>query len=386
MVFKLKTKNGETKWEVRFRTNGRGSKEIRRRFETREDAETFLHSFKAHRLESQKSHSEVPNFEETTFKKESEYWVNIHKDELSPGYLYGVNGILNELLPDYGNLSPNKFHPGFLTSIRSDLLARGIKPATVNRKMNVITSILNFSAKQLRIPFSPTAHFRQLKETRDDIQCLTEEEAISFLSFANKKYPRETSKRWIYVVYLLALNAGPRAGEIWGLKPRDIIENGEVIDIQRQFDILKRAFRTTKGKENRRIPCNQELFDELQGLILNDKITADRTIFQASNRNPVGHDNFVFRSFKPDLQEWGGCSIRFHDLRHTAITLMISKGIDLKTVQEIAGHKDIKTTMNYVHLVAEKIRQTARIFSLSPKAEDSSNESRHRHLKLIHSV
>ncbi len=210
-----------------------------------------------------------------------------------------------------------------------------------------------------------TARFKQLKETRDDIQCLTEEDAIGFLSFANQKYLREGSKRWIYVVYLLALNAGPRAGEIWGLKPRDIIENGELIHIQRQFDILKRIFRPTKGKENRRIPCNRELFEELKDLIRQKKIAADETIFQASNGNPVGHDNFVFRMFKPDLLEWGRRSIRFHDLRHTA-----------------------------------------RIFSLSPKNESPPLKappelqaglqqnpqsaldcySKHSHLKLVHSV
>ena len=54
--------------------------------------------------------------------------------------------------------------------------------------------------------------------------------------------------------------------------------------------------------------------------------------------------------------------IRFHDLRHTATTLMISRGIDIKTVKEVCGHADISTTMNYVHMVAGSVERLSEIF------------------------
>ena len=62
--------------------------------------------------------------------------------------------------------------------------------------------------------------------------------------------------------------------------------------------------------------------------------------------------------------------IRFHDLRHTAITLMIAKNIDIKTVQSIAGHADITTTMGYIHLIHGSVNRVAQTFSVEPKAED----------------
>ena len=89
-------------------------------------------------------------------------------------------------------------------------------------------------------------------------------------------------------------------------------------------------------------------------------------IFTNQTGNPVNHANFVKRVFKKDLLEWKGKPIRFHDLRHTAITLMVAKGIDLKTVQSIAGHQDITTTMNYTHLVADNIQRVGELFSLTP--------------------
>jgi site-specific recombinase XerD len=71
------------------------------------------------------------------------------------------------------------------------------------------------------------------------------------------------------------------------------------------------------------------------------------------------------RRFKKDLELWGGKPIRFHDLRHTAATLLISSGIDLKTVQEICGHEDITTTMRYTHLIADNIKKVADLFSIT---------------------
>ena len=63
---------------------------------------------------------------------------------------------------------------------------------------------------------------------------------------------------------------------------------------------------------------------------------------------------------------WGGRRIRFHDLRHTATTLMIGNGVDLKTVKEICGHKDIATTMGYTHLLGDNLKNVARSFSIKP--------------------
>jgi len=62
--------------------------------------------------------------------------------------------------------------------------------------------------------------------------------------------------------------------------------------------------------------------------------------------------------------------IRFHDLRHTAASMMISKGIDIKTVSGILGHADIKTTLNiYAHVFdykkAEAAEKMAELIKLS---------------------
>jgi integrase len=59
------------------------------------------------------------------------------------------------------------------------------------------------------------------------------------------------------------------------------------------------------------------------------------------------------RQFKRLLKAAGARDFRVHDARHTAITNLVQEGIPLPTVQRIAGHSDIRTTISYVHLTDE---------------------------------
>jgi integrase len=75
-------------------------------------------------------------------------------------------------------------------------------------------------------------------------------EAIDFLRCMNEMHPKGSATRWRYVVYLLALNTGMRAGEIWGLMPKDFSKDGHSIYVVRQYNRVAKAFGPTKGKES----------------------------------------------------------------------------------------------------------------------------------------
>jgi integrase len=202
----------------------------------------------------------------------------------------------------------------------------------------------------------------------------SESEASDFLKSAANRYPPGSQSRWIYVSYLIALNTALRAGEIWGLKPIDLSDNGRLLQVRRQFNRVTLEFSQPKGKRARVVPCNESLAHEIRELLKTNRIGPDQTIFQNEKGNPVCHDNFANRQFAKDLRSWSGRSIRFHDLRHTATTLMIANGIDLKTVKEICGHANIQTTMNYVHLVSGSIERVAESFAIRPTQERREDE------------
>jgi integrase len=63
-------------------------------------------------------------------------------------------------------------------------------------------------------------------------------------------------------------------------------------------------------------------------------------------------DNLTKRSFKRNLKRAGLPDIRFHDLRHTAATLLLSRGVHVKVVSEMLGHADISITLRvYAHVI-----------------------------------
>lgn len=195
------------------------------------------------------------------------------------------------------------------------------------------------------------------------------EEAVSFLKFLNNKFPRDSLDRWVYVVFLLALHTGLRAGEIWGLQPIDISRQKPTIFVKRQWSTVSKSFEMLKGKRNRKnrqdlpyrhVPRSEELRLELERIISQRNIKSEQTIFCGDSGQPRGHDSFADR-FQRLQQAWGGRVIRFHDLRHTAITLWIHNGVNIKVVKEMAGHQSLQTTMKYVHMIGGSVEEVSEL-------------------------
>jgi len=369
-IRKIKTTTGETKWEVREHENGRGSKRVTRRFDRKVDAEAFVQDFKNEMKAKEKDPFAGISLKDRTFKEEAEFWFNDGKLRFTESHIKRAQGILKTVIAEYGNYTMDKFTPELLTKIQQAEKQKQLSNSSVNRKTEVITAILNFSTKLRRIPYNPSVGFRKLKRETKEMQFWNQEEAVSFLSKMNELYPEGSKQRWIYVSYLMALNTSMRAGEIWGLQVHDIAVEGTSIWVRRQFNRVTHDFGPTKGKKARHVPCSEDLLKELLQLIKTQKLKPTDTIFRNDKGLPVCHDNFSDRQFGKDVKAWGGKRIRFHDLRHTATTLMIANGIDLKTVKEICGHADIATTMNYVHLLSGSIANVSKVFSLKPMSKE----------------
>lgn len=367
-IRKIVRANKEIKWEVRVHENGRGSKRVKRVFDKKIDAEKFLFDFKKSMDDRSVKIFANCSFTDRFFREEAEYWLKDGELRFSPGHMVRVKSILQDLYLRYGDQKVESFTPEFLSKYQQLEKSKGLSNATVNRKTEVIVAVLNFSEKHRRIPFNPAKGFSKLRKESKEMLFWSEAEALSFLASVERAYPFAHEKRWVYIVYLLALNTGLRAGEIWGLKPLDIAESGKSLWIRRQYNRVSLEFGSTKGRKSRHVPCAEIVLSELRRWIAKKGVGMDETIFQNSEGNPVCHDNFTDRQFAKDLKQWGGRVIRFHDLRHTASTLMIAKGIDIKTVKEVCGHADIATTMNYVHLVAGAVQNLSEVFVVGPAA------------------
>jgi integrase len=124
-----------------------------------------------------------------------------------------------------------------------------------------------------------------------------------------------------------------RRGEILGLKWADVD--------------LKRAVLTlhdTKNGEKREVYINEQV---KTALIRMPRNAESPYVFCGSNGKPY-HD--IRKSFWTALRKSGIKEFHFHDLRHTFASQLVMAGIDLNTVRELLGHKDIRMTLRYSHL------------------------------------
>ncbi len=384
---KILNKDGTTAWIAYVRQGGRGSKAIKRRFSSYKLALDFVEQFNKDKKEIFEGTVEVGTFYGTTFKVEADEWLQYRSLRSSPGYFRRCKDNLDDFCRNYGNLEPNKVTLDFLGKLQGELKQRPGKKknstwsnASVNRYTESICAVLNYSAKHRRIPFSPVFGFEKLPKNSPEMLFWDEEEAKKFLTWTNNKYQDWNSKskfsaRKNYIAYLLALNTGMRAGEIWGLKPCDFFfdksDEGDTLFVRRQFNSILKDFAPLKGEsasdkdKSRHVPCPKQLREALESLVRHNHVKEDEPVFRGRDNRPMNHDAFADR-FERDAEASGCRRIRFHDLRHTAATLMLSQGIDVKTVKEILGHEDLTTTMNYVHLLGKKIQQVSRTFSVDP--------------------
>jgi integrase len=165
-------------------------------------------------------------------------------------------------------------------------------------------------------------------------------------------------------LYVLAVTTGLRQGELLGLKCDDI--DLEVGTLQ-----MRRILTTTKGgpvlsapktKGSRRtVRLSQMALEALTSHLDHQLGEIDRAaglwrenglIFASESGSPLSRHHVTAHRFKPLLRRAGLPEIRFHDLRHTCATLLLSNNVNPKVVSEKLGHASIAITLDtYSHVL-----------------------------------
>ena len=83
-------------------------------------------------------------------------------------------------------------------------------------------------------------------------------------------------------------------------------------------------------------------------------------VFATGKGTPLDAQNIINRQFKPMLKHAVLPTIRWHDLRHTCITILLARGMYLKYIQHLAGHASVQLTLDrYSHWMPSMGRNTA---------------------------
>jgi integrase len=162
-------------------------------------------------------------------------------------------------------------------------------------------------------------------------------------------------------MYVLAITAGLRQGELLGLKWEDVDLEGGKLQVRRT--LYKGNFTTPKTAKSRRTvkltvraveALKRHREAQLEESVPLEGLWQDYgLIFTTHVGTPVNRHNFYTRNFKPLLKKAGlPYAVRFHDLRHTCATLLLSKNVNPKVVSEMLGHANVTVTLDtYSHVL-----------------------------------
>jgi integrase len=156
-------------------------------------------------------------------------------------------------------------------------------------------------------------------------------------------------------LYVLAITTGMRQGELLGLMWKDIDLNARTLKVNRSvYDGVISPPKTSAGRRTIRL-SKLAIAALKQHKINAAKLRISEWVFPNANGKTIGYQNLHNRSWKPLLRKAGlPHSIRFHDLRHSCISLLLARAVPVKVVSEMAGHADVSITLSaYGHVLSD---------------------------------
>jgi integrase len=164
-------------------------------------------------------------------------------------------------------------------------------------------------------------------------------------------------------LYVVAVTTGMRQGELLALRWSDVDLGVRTVRVRATLMETKSGFEFAEPKSARsRRQISLTLTASAarrrhragqlkQRMRLGPSWTDHDLVFASEVGGPLDGSNILRRSFHPLLRRAGLPRVRFHDLRHSAATLMLSRGVPLKIVSEILGHSQISITADtYMHV------------------------------------
>jgi integrase len=162
----------------------------------------------------------------------------------------------------------------------------------------------------------------------------------------------------LYALYVLAAHTGMRQGELLGLKWDALDMDRGTVEVRTNLQRTKAGLELGEPKSRRsrrRISINRTVVQALrehrirqfeEELSSGPAWRDQRFVFSNEVGGPIEAQNFLRRSFHRVLALSGIPRCRFHDLRHTAISLLLANGVPITTVSEIAGHSRTSVTLD----------------------------------------
>lgn len=340
-------KRGKTWYIDYYYPPGRGGKRIREKVGPEKDEARIL---LAERLQDirQGRNPSLRRIRPMTFEAHANEVLELHYRK-QRSYSWAKIVVEIHLIPAFGQDILSAISPKRISCYVGMRLKSGVSSATTNRERAVLGKILSLAVEWGRLGENPVRKVRKLEEPKGRLRFLTDSEASLLL---------EKAPRHLRPVIVCALHTGGRLSEILELRWEEVDLTSGLL-----------FFTRTKNGRVREIPLDATLTATLKERYKVRSLAGDarRFVFTRFGKRLRS----VRTGFAAACKRGNLADVTFHTLRHTFASQLVMRGVDLRTVQELMGHKDLTMTQRYAHLSPDHKRRAITALDRPLPASDS---------------
>ena len=265
-------------------------------------------------------------------------------------------------VPALGKMTLTQLTPQHLQHLYSDRLKAGLSPTSVHHLHATIHGALEQAVRWNLVPRNVADLVDPPRNAHFEMTTLSPEQARLFLE--------TVAGNRLETLYVLALTTGMRQGELLGLRWRDVDFEEGTLQVRGSLQRIGGKLTVTATKtqhSQRRVSLTPSAVSALrrhrivqkeERLRLGAAWQGEELVFTNEIGRPIGSASLLRLSFLPVLKRAGLPQMRFHDLRHSAATLLLGRGVHPKIVSEMLGHSKIGTTLDlYSHVTPTMQRE-----------------------------
>ncbi|MGH9716435.1 MAG: tyrosine-type recombinase/integrase [Candidatus Acidiferrales bacterium] len=274
-----------------------------------------------------------------TFRELAQKRMEAKKTRLSPRSYETDDRRLQRLNRVLGDLPAAKVTPAKIESFLRTVLApheigKGKKPrastrSTANRYRALISSIFSHGVHEGLVDKNPAKRVDRMREPAGRIRFLDLEEERAIRAAAATEHAAHAFE------IDLAIQTGMRRGEQWGMRWQDVDLENSIAHVEGKSG--RRQVRLNGAAKNALIKLNE---------------IANGSPFVSPDKVRDGQGDFR-RWFERSCKRAGVDGSCWHTMRHTFVSRLVMLGVPIPTIQKLAGHRSVQTTMRYAHLAPE---------------------------------
>jgi len=308
-----------------------------------------------------------------------------YKGTLKPTSWECYEGALRiHILPELGKYRLDEITKSMMKKLVAKMVEEGRAKDSIRLYVAALRVLYNQAIDDKVVSESPTKglgkFYRQAKRKHEDIDPLSEEESLLVL---------EKTLEWEkkhYLLFLCALHTGMRSGELAGIQWADVDWNGKFLEVRRAINRFGEVSSVKTKSGRRRVDLSDHLLETLSDYRRQQQEEAMKEgrneipewVFANRFGSFMSIKNVKTRNFKRVLKKAGLRSIRFHDLRHTFASQLLSRGANILYVSQQLGHADPSITLRiYAKWIpTEGQRKAMNVLPYVGRLSDASDSSK----------